>query len=150
MSAGIANALELVIVTVCATLVPPAATAPKPNAAGLTLRPEAVCAVPPKPTFTAATPAEEEEMFKVAALPPVVCGLKTIPSTQLAPAASVALHEFAEIEKLPAAAPVICELSPARDAPPVFVTVTVWGALAMPGCCDGNVRLAGFTPSAGG
>jgi hypothetical protein len=148
--AGTAYALEFEIVTVCAALVPPGTTAPKFKASGLTLRPDAVCVVPPRPTFTAATPGDDEEILKAAALPPVVCGLKTTCSTQLAPAASVAPHVVAEIEKLPSAEPVICQLSPASDAPPVFVTVTLWGALATPGCCDGNVKLAGFTPSAGG
>ena len=89
------------------------------------MRPDAVCEVPPKPTFTIATPDDEEEIFKFASLPPVVCGLKTICTTQLAPAASVAPHDEAEIEKTPVGAPVIAALSPARDAPPVFVTVTL-------------------------
>jgi hypothetical protein len=145
-----AKLLELLMVTVRAALVPPAATAPKLNIAGLTFRPAAVCAVPLKPTFTAATPAEDEEMFKVPALPPVVAGLKTTWRIQLAPGASVAPQLVAEIEKTPVAAPNICGLSPVRAAPPVFVTVTDCGALATPGCCDGNVRLAGFTPNAGG
>jgi hypothetical protein len=72
-----AVALVLPIATVCAALVPPGATAPKLNIAGLTLRPDATCAVPFKPTFTAATPADDEEIFNVAALPPAVAGLKT-------------------------------------------------------------------------
>jgi hypothetical protein len=140
--AGTAYVLVFVMVTVCAALVPPAATAPKLNVAGLTLSPDAVCAVPPKPTLIAATPGEDEEIFKVAALPPVVCGSKTTSSTQLAPAASVAPHVVDEIENTPVAEPVICQLNPASGAPPVFDTVTASGALAMPGCCDGNVRLA--------
>jgi len=139
---GTANVLVFVIVTICAALVPPAATAPKVKADGLTLSPDAVCAVPPRPTFTAATPGEEEAIFKVASLPPVVCGLKTTWSTQLAPDASVTPHVVDEIEKTPAGEPSICKFNPASDAPPVFVTVKVSGALAMPGCCEGNVRLA--------
>jgi hypothetical protein len=89
------------------------------------LSPDAVWDVPPRPTFTATTPGEEEDIFKVAALPPVVAGVKATATTQLAPAASVAPHDEVEIEKLPAAEPVICILNPARAAPPVFVTVTV-------------------------
>jgi hypothetical protein len=150
VSVGAAKAVEFVIVTVCAALVPPGVTAAKLSDAGLTFRPAAVCELPLKPTFTATTPAEDEEIFSVPALPPVVAGSKTICTMQLTPAASVPLHDVAETENTPIAEPTNCSLSPANGAPPVFVTVTDCGAPATPGACEGNVKLAGFTPSAGG
>jgi hypothetical protein len=145
-----AYALVLLMVTVCAALVPPCATAPKLNVAGLMFRPDAVCPVPLSPTSTAATPGDEEEIFKVPALPPVVAGLKTTCITQLAPAASVAPHDVPEIENTAVGVPKICAFRPVSIAPPMFVTVTASGALVTPGCCDGNVKVAGVTPRAGG
>jgi hypothetical protein len=68
----------LLTVTVWAALVAPGTTNPKVKAVGLTFRPDATCAVPLKATLTAATPGDDEEMVSVAALPPVVAGLKTI------------------------------------------------------------------------
>jgi hypothetical protein len=76
---------------------------------------------------------------------PLACGVNETLMVQLAPPAS-------EVGQLVVSAKgwLVARLLMIRLAPPVLVKVMVWGALVVPTCVAGNVRLVGDSETAAG
>jgi hypothetical protein len=140
----------LVTVTVCAALGWPMTVDGKVNFDGLTLSTVRFAPLPLSGTLKAATPSVEEEIVSVAALAPVVAGVKITCTVQLLPLASAAPQLVIPVEKLLAARPVIWKPTLAIEAPPVLLTVSVMGGLATPAGCPVKLKLVGLALNTAG
>jgi hypothetical protein len=140
----------LVINTPCTALVWPGATIWNVICDGLTLRAPGAVPVPLRGTEAGATPLVDEEITRVAALPPVTAGVKTTFTVQSPPLARVAPQVVEAMEKLEADWPMNWKPTLASGAPPLLETVTNDGELAWPTGCIAKLNCAGETLSEGG
>lgn len=132
-----------VITTVCDALVAPTFSEPKERlvvervTGGVTPVPlnETVCG---DPVALSAT-------FRVPLSEPVVVGFNSTEMVQLAPAANVAPQVLADLRNELALAPVKLVELRATTAALVFLSVTSWGAEAVPFGVEPNVKLAGVS-----
>jgi len=80
---------------------------------------------------------------------PVVAGLNSTDTAQVAPTASVVVHVFAEIRYELALVPVSVSDVSVNTAVPEFLTVTTCAAVVVPTTVDANVKLVGDNVTAG-